>query len=87
MFTDTYFSNTKYYNRNKVTQIFTIEFNWTKVYNFKNESDTYYSLDQLFKKVGILSLLILNNSKAQTKGQFNKKCLEAHCSKKPINTY
>ena len=87
MFTDTYFANIKSYNGNTCTQLFTTTFNWTKVFNFRKEANIHYSLDILFKLVGVLSLLISNNSLAQTKGHFKTKYLQAQCAHKPINTY
>jgi len=87
MFTDTYFAQTPSRDGNKVVQLYCTDFNWVRVYNFQHESEIHFSLDFLFKKVGVPSLLISDNSKAQTLGSFKKKCLEARCDRKLINTY
>ena len=53
----------------------------------KLKSDAHDSLSLLFQRNGVPPKMIMNGSKEQTLGRFNKKCQDADCGIKHTKPY
>jgi hypothetical protein len=53
----------------------------------KSKSEAHYSLDNLFRKVGVPRVIIPDNAKELTEGMFKKKALQVGAAIHPIEAH
>lgn len=87
MYTDTLIGKSTSLQGNKYAQIYCPPFGWVTVMPIKRKSDAHYTLDELFRKVGFPKVLIPDNAKEMTLGQYRKKCLRAQVPIHSIEAY
>ena len=79
MFTDTMFAGTKSKRGNKCAQIFATDFGWGRAYPMTSKGLAHESLSVLFAREGVPPVMMMDNAKEQTQGDFRRKCREADC--------
>ena len=87
VFSDTLISETAPKRGNKYAKLFATYFGWAQAYPMKTKDNAYESLLFLFQWTGVPDHIILDGSKDQFLGSFEKKCLEAGCRSKQTEPY
>ena len=87
MYTDTWKGQCKSIRGNTCCQIYSTDFEFVWARPLAKESEVHYSLDDLFNSVGVPSVMIPDNAKALTGGEFLRKCRRAQCPVHPIEAY
>jgi hypothetical protein len=87
LFGDTLEANVKSRRGNKYAEVFGTSFGWSRVFPVKLKSDVHEGLSLLFKRDGVPPKIIVDGSKEQTKGVFQKKMREADCWMKQTEPY
>ena len=87
MFTDTFIARMKSLMGNTCAQIYATSFHWVGVWPMKSKSEAHFTLDQLFSRVGVPRVIIPDNAKEMTQGQFRAKALRAQSTIHPIEAY
>ena len=87
MYTDTMIGKSKSLQGNNYAQVYATPFHWVAVIPMESKSDAHYTLDALFKKVGVPRVMIPDNAKELTEGWFKKKVLRASSSLHPIEPH
>ena len=87
VYTDTYFGQCKSLRGNTCAQVYSTDFEWVMAKPMKRKVDAHETLLDLFKNVGVPSLMIPDNAKELTEGEFRKKCRRVHCPIHPIEPY
>jgi len=87
LFTDTMKAKEKSIRGNRFAQIYVNDIHWTRLFPMVKESQAHETLSLLFKRDGVPNELISDNAKAQTKGDFRKKALDADVYCKEIEPY
>lgn len=67
--------------------VYATPFWWIWADPIKSREDVHYTLDPLFKKVGVPKVFIPDNAKELTQGRFRKKALRAGAAIHPIEAY
>jgi hypothetical protein len=80
-------ANVKSRRGNKYAEVFGTSFGWSRVFPVKLKSDVHEGLSLLFKRDGVPPKIIVDGSKEQTKGIFQKKMREADCWMKQTEPY
>ena len=78
-FTDTMFAGTRSKRGNKCAQLFATDFGWTRAYPMTSKGLAHEALSVFFKTEGVPPVMMMDNSKEQTLGDFRRKCREADC--------
>jgi hypothetical protein len=87
-YTDTMFSKIPtLHNRYTCAQIYCTDFNWTKVYPMKTKADAHYTLDLLHHYFGAFQVMIPDNAKELTEGEFRAKIRKAGSVLAPVEAY
>ena len=88
MFTDTLESKqTSWFRQNKYAQVFATSFGWARVFPMKQKSEAHEGLSLLAQRDGVPPLMVMDNAKEQTMGQFRKKAKEMNCRVKQTEPY
>ena len=87
MYTDTMYARKKSYRGNTCAQLYCTSFHWVAVFPMKTESDAHLTLDELFRKYGVPYILVPDNAKALTQGEFKRKVQKAQANLHPIEAY
>lgn len=73
MYTDTLIGPNTSLLGNKYAQIYCTKFHWIMAFPMKQKSEAHYALDTLFQQVGLPRVLMPDNAKEMTLGQFKSK--------------
>jgi hypothetical protein len=87
MYTDTLIGKTKSLLGNNYVQVFATPFHWVMAIPMEKKSDAHFTLDTVFKRVGVPVTVIPDNAKELTEGLFRKKVLRASSSLHPIEPH
>ena len=87
MYTDTLVGKCKSLMGNKYAQVYVTPFHWISVEPMEKKSDAHYTLDNLFKRVGVPRVIIPDNAKELTEGWFKKKALRVGAAIHPIEAH
>ena len=87
VFGDTMVSGVKSQKQNKYAQVFATPFQWSRVYPMQLKSQAHDALSLLFKQSGVPTAMIVDGSKEQTLGEFNRKCQQADCRLKQLEPH
>ena len=87
VYTDTMFGKCKSLRGNTCAQIFATAFHFAAVFAMESKKNAHLALDDFFKHVGIPQILVPDNAKELTAGEFKKKCRRAQCPIHPIEAY
>ena len=87
VYTDTLIARCRSLRGNKVAQVFATFFHFVRVFPMESKRDAHYSLDDFFREVGIPQVLIPDNAKELTQGEFRKKCRRAQCPIHPVEAF
>jgi hypothetical protein len=87
MYCDLIIGHVKSLNGNQYAMIYCTPFHWMCVDPVKEKSDAHYTLDNLFRRVGFPRVLIPDNAKELTEGDFKRKALKAQVPIKPVEAY
>ena len=90
LYTDTLIvgkENQSWFRQNRYAQVFGSRNGWSRVYPMKVKSDAHEGLSKLFQREGVPPVMIADNSKEQTQGEFRRKLKEADCRLKQIEPY
>ena len=87
MFVDIYKAKCKSLRGNTCAAVYCTPYHWIRFDPMKVEKDVHKTLDSLFQKVGIPSMLIPDNAKELTLGEFKRKATRASCPIHPIEPH
>ena len=87
VYTDTLIARCKSLRGNTCAQVFATAFHFVRVFAMESKKDAHYSLDDFFREVGVPQVLIPDNAKELTQGQFRRKCRRAQCPIHPVEAY
>jgi hypothetical protein len=87
IFADTMIAGTPSRQGNKYAQAYTTSFGWSRCYPIRRKGDAHNTLSTLFNCKGVPLIMILDNSKEQTEGNFKRKLKEADCHMKQTEPY
>jgi hypothetical protein len=87
LFTDIMFANFKSRQHNTAAQIFCTQSGWTRAHPLRKEADAHKALSLLAQRYGAPDVLVIDGSKAQTQGEFIKKCREFDIHVKQLEAY
>ncbi len=62
-----------------MAQAYATSFGWTRAHSMKRKGDAHETLSLVFQHDGVLLTMVTNDSKEQTKGEFQFKLKEADC--------
>ena len=86
-YTDTLFGKCKSLRGNTCAQVFATPFQFVRVFPMTSKKDAHFALDDFFQQVGVPQVMIPDNAKELTEGDFLKKCRRAQCPVHPIEAY
>jgi hypothetical protein len=72
---------------NKMAQVYATSFGWVRVHPMKHKEDAYETLSLVFQCDGVPPTMVTDDSKEQTKGEFNQKLKEADCHPRVTEPY
>lgn len=72
---------------NKYAAVYCTPFHWICVDPIEKKSDAHYTLDTLFRRVGVPNTLIPDNAGELTAGEFRRKALRAQSTIRPIEAH
>jgi hypothetical protein len=78
-FNDTMFSNSNSRQWNKEAQVFCTEEGFTRAFPMKKEKDAHKALSLLFHRYGVPNVMVINGTRANIQGDFQRKLREAGC--------
>ena len=81
------FGKVKSVRGNKCCQIYCTPSHYIKAVPMPSKKNAHESLDVFFKRVGIPAVMIPDNAKELTQGEFKRKCQRAQCPIHPIEAY
>ena len=84
---DTLKLSVKSHKQNKCAEMYVTDFRWCRAYLMKQESAVHETLDDLFHQYGILEVLVSNNAKALTQGNFTEMTKQAKCTMEITDPY
>jgi Reverse transcriptase (RNA-dependent DNA polymerase) len=87
MYTDTLIGRSKSFQGNSYAQVYATPFHWVAVIPMAKKSEAHYTLDTLFRKVGVPRVMIPDNAKELTEGWFKRKVQRASSTLHPIEPY
>ncbi|KAL7526268.1 LOW QUALITY PROTEIN: hypothetical protein ACHAXR_003858, partial [Thalassiosira sp. AJA248-18] len=79
VFTDTMFAGTPSCQGNKCAQVFASNFGWARAFPMPTKGKAHEALSLFFNREGVPPVMVMDNSKEQTLGDFCRKCREADC--------
>jgi hypothetical protein len=87
MYTNTLIGQCKSQSGNRYAQVYATPFHWVTVIPIPLKSDAHLTLNKLFRKVGLPRVIIPDNAKELTEGDFKKKALRAGGAILPVDAY
>jgi hypothetical protein len=87
MYMDTLIGRCKSLSGNKNAQVYATPFHWVTVIPIPLKSNAHLTLDEMFRKVGVPRVIIPDNAKELTEGDFKKKALLAGAAILPVEAY
>ena len=87
VYTDVVYGRCKSLRGNEYASVYATAFHFIKVVALKEKSDAHFTLDEFFEEVGIPSVMISDNAKELTLGEFKQKLKRAQCKMHPIEAY
>ena len=87
LYTDTFFGKCKSLRGNTCAQIYASTFHWIRAFSMESKKDAHYTLDHLFKDVGVPQMMIPDNAMELTRKEFKRKCRSAQCPIRPVEAY
>jgi uroporphyrinogen-III synthase len=81
------FAKIKSRQQNTVAQIFCTQSGWTRDHLLRKEADDREVLSLLAQRDGMPEVLVMDGPKAQTQGEFRKKCHEFDIHVKQLEAY
>ena len=72
---------------NKYAAVYCTPFHWICVDPIEKKSDAHYTLDNLFRRVGVPHTLIPDNAGELTAGDFRRKAMKAQSAIRPIEAH
>jgi hypothetical protein len=87
LFTDTMFAKIKSRQKNTAAQIFCTQSGWTRDHRLRTEADAHQALSLIAQCDGLPEVLVMDGYKAQTKGEFCRKCREFYIHVKQLEGY
>ncbi|CAB9505252.1 Reverse transcriptase (RNA-dependent DNA polymerase) [Seminavis robusta] len=87
MYTDTVYGKVTSLLGNKCAQVYCTPFHWCHVDPMKTKSEAHLTLDSLFQKIGVPRVLIPDNAKELTMGEFRRKAQRVQCPIHPVEAY
>jgi hypothetical protein len=87
MFSDTLFAGSVSRHGNKVAQAYASSFGWARAHPMKHKGDTHETLSLVFQRNGVPPTMVTDDSKEQTKGEFQRKLKEADCHLRVTEPY
>jgi hypothetical protein len=87
MYTDILIGRCKSLSGNRYAQVYATPFHWVTVIPIPLKSDAHLTLNELFRKVGVPRVIIPDNAKELTEGDFKKKALRAGLAILPVEAY
>ena len=87
VYCDIFMGRCKSLRGNICAQIFATPFHFVRAFPMKHRKLAHESLDEFFQQVGIPQVIIPDNAKELTQGEFRKKCKRAQCPIHPIEAY
>ena len=73
------FSSCKSFRGNTCAQIFATDFHFVRAFPIKSKWEAHFTLDDFFTEVGVPRIMIPDNAKELTLGDFRRKCRKAQC--------
>ena len=83
-FTDTLLVGTASQRSHKFSQVFATSYGWSHTIPMTKKSDAPFALDRLFRHEGVPPEMIIDGSKEQNLGDFDRKLRDAGCHRKQI---
>ena len=87
MYTDTFFGKVKSLKGNTCAQIYCTPFHWITAEPMQSKKEAHKTLDSLFRKVGVPRVIIPDNARELTQGEFKKKVQRVGATIRPIEAY
>ena len=87
MFTDTMKSNVISRRKNEYSQMYCTNFGWARAHSMKSKGEAHDTVSLVFKRDGVPPKMIMDGSKEQSRGLFQKKCREADCHVRVTEPY
>jgi hypothetical protein len=79
MSTYTMYSTILSRQKNKASQILCTDFGFVRSFPIKLESEAHDALSLLFHRDGVTNVMVMDEAKAQTEGEFRRKICDAGC--------
>jgi hypothetical protein len=70
-----------------MAQAYAMSFGWARAYPMKQKGNAHETLSLVFQRDGVLPTMVTNDSKEQTKGEFQRKLKEADCHPQVTEPY
>jgi len=86
-FTDTMFASTTSRQGNKMAQIYSTSFGWSRAHPMKRKGEAHETLSLMFHRDGVPPTMVTDGSKEQTLGEFRRKLREADCHLRVTEPY
>jgi hypothetical protein len=87
MFSDMFFAGSISQQGNKKAQAYATSFGWTGAHPLKRKGDAHETLSLVFQRKGVPLTMVTDDSKEQTKGEFQQKLKEADCHPRVTEPY
>ena len=87
MFTDTLLAGTASQRGQKFAQVFATSYGWSRNTPITKKSDAPFALDRLFRHEGVPPEMIVDGSKEQNLGDFDRKLRDPGCHRKQIEPH
>jgi hypothetical protein len=79
LFSDMLFAGPISRQGNKISQPYATSFGWARAHPMKRKGDAHETLSLVFQSNGVPPIMVTDDSKVQTKGEFQHKLKEADC--------
>ena len=70
-----------------MAQAYATSFGWARAHPMKCKGDAHETLSLVFQRNGVPPTMVTNDSKEQTKGEFQRKLKEADCHTRVTEPY
>jgi hypothetical protein len=87
MFSDTLFAWSVSQQGNKMAQAYATSFGWARAHPMNCKGDAHETLSLVFQRDGVPPTMVNDDSKGQTKGEFQRKLKDADCHPRVTEPY
>jgi hypothetical protein len=87
MFSNTLFAGSVLQQGNKMAHAYATPFGWARAHPMKLKGDANETLSLVFQRNGVPPTMVTDDSKEQTKGEFQRKLKEADCHPRVTEPY